>query len=249
MSVINGQSGLFSILSTVDSSNNYATGQVHAGLAKHGQTWFALEQTAGKGQRGKTWISAPGENLMMSIAIRPGKAFAKEPFLLSMLTANICREILAEISEEKILIKWPNDLYWRDRKTGGILIENIYKGQILEWSVIGIGININQTDFGKEAGGACSLKQICGKENDPVAVAKLLWERLLEKIDQPGQIEKIPEEYNLHLYKSGEKVKLKKENAVFETTVTGVNIYGQLLTEDSMERSFEVGEVIWQIPG
>lgn len=248
MGVIKAQSGLFSILPTVDSSNNYATGAIHEGLAKHGQAWFALEQTAGKGQRGKHWISIAGENLILSIVIRPGKALRAEPFMLSMITANICRNILADITHADIFIKWPNDIYWSDRKTGGILIENIYKGHTLEWSVIGIGININQCVFEVAAGNAASVKQIIGKDSDPIIIAKRLHENLLHEIDNLRDIVEVCNEYNGYLYKKEQVVRLKKQNSVFKTKISGVNKYGQLLTKDIIERTFEVGDVEWIPP-
>ncbi len=241
------QNGLFSILDTVDSTNNYAAGRIYAGLAKHGEAWFARDQFAGKGQRGKTWKAAPGENIFLSIIVSPDKAFEPTPFLLSVLTANTCREFLSEVISENVNIKWPNDMYCRDRKTGGILIENIYKGSSWDKAIIGIGINVNQTLFDKSVLNATSLKILTGEIYDPIALAKQLHEELLTAINNisPDQFPGLSQLYNEHLYKRNTTVKLKKDNAVFETKICAVNEYGQLLTKDVMDRSFDVGEVVW----
>lgn len=247
MGVLPEQNGLFSILDTVESTNNYATGQAHAGLARHGAAWFAREQVSGRGQRGKTWKSAPGENIILSLSVRPDKVFAVFPFLLSVFTANICCEFFAGLAGEEIKIKWPNDIYRRDRKTGGILIENIYKGPEWTWAIIGIGININQTEFDPTIGNACSLAQITNSSHDVVLLAQQLHRLFtdkLGKINEENAAEQL-EIYNEQLYQRGKTVRLKKSNAVFETEIIGVNRYGQLLTKDVIERVFEVGEVTW----
>jgi BirA family transcriptional regulator, biotin operon repressor / biotin---[acetyl-CoA-carboxylase] ligase len=245
--IIMSQNELFSILDSVESTNNYAMQQVHAGLAKHGQAWYAHNQWGGKGQRGKLWKTTTGENVLLSVAIQPNQVFNAKPFLLSALVASICRKCFAEIVGEDTKIKWPNDIYWGDRKAGGILIENVFKGKDWEWVIIGIGINVNQTLFSQDIGNATSLKLITNVEHDPIFIAKKIQQMLLHQLDN---IElKHPALYlkdlNEYLYKKNETVYLKKNHAVFATKIMSVNEYGQLLTEDVMERKFEVGEVEW----
>lgn len=244
------QVNLFNILDSVDSTNNYAMAKLHEGLATHGMAWFAKEQTAGKGQRGKQWHSEPGDNILLSIICKPAPAFISNPFFLSALVATTCREFLQKISSEDFYIKWPNDLYWRDRKTGGILIENKYSSENWNWAIIGIGINVNQTMFATDLKKAISLKQVTGKEEfEPHVLAKELHEYILEKINTATEesFDEILGKYNQALYKRDEQVKLKKENAIFSTTVKSVNPYGQLLTNDSMDRTFNFGEIEWVI--
>ncbi|MBC7937070.1 MAG: biotin--[acetyl-CoA-carboxylase] ligase [Rhizobacter sp.] len=239
---------LFNILDSVDSTNNYAMAKLHEGLASHGMAWFAREQTAGKGQRGKQWESQPGDNILLSIICKPAPAFISNPFFLSALVAATSHDFLEKITGEKFYIKWPNDLYWRDRKTGGILIENKYTGENWNWAVIGIGINVNQTMFSGDLNKAVSLKEVSGKEQfEPQRLASELHEYMLEIINTATEASfpEIMERYNSLLYKKEESVKLKKDNAVFSTTVRSVNSYGQLLTSDSMDRTFNFGEVEW----
>ena len=241
------QNSFFSILDIVDSSNNYAMAQVQAGLANTGQAWFAKDQWAGRGQRGKTWKSAPGENIILSIALKPGKAFSAKPFLFNAMIACICHDFFSGLAGADIKIKWPNDIYWRDRKTGGLLIENIYKGKEWNWAIIGIGININQESFDESAGRAASLKNITSQLYDPVLLAKELHRAVIEKTENITNdlFAGLLQYYNEQLYKKNETVVLKKQNAVFQTTIRSVSEYGQLITEDVTERAFDFGEIEW----
>jgi BirA family biotin operon repressor/biotin-[acetyl-CoA-carboxylase] ligase len=146
----------FSILNSVDSTNNYAMGKVHAGMAKHGQAWFANDQTAGKGQRGRTWASTPGENIILTVVIQPDALLTTKTFPFNAYIALTCLDFLQKTAGDHFSIKWPNDLYWCDRKAGGILIENVIQGTEWKWSVVGIGINVNQLTFPESVTNAVS---------------------------------------------------------------------------------------------
>ena len=174
---------IFHYLDTTDSTNNYAMRMVHEGLAKHGMAWFAHEQTAGKGQRGKKWNSNPGENIMMSIAFNPPKAFFAAPFLFNAVITVACRDFFDKLIPDALKIKWPNDLWVGDRKAGGILIENSYQGSYWNWSVVGIGFNVNQQEFSNQLKNPVSLRQLTGKSYDAVQLARELQLMLLDAIE------------------------------------------------------------------
>ena len=219
-------------------------GQVHAGLAKHGNTWYTHEQTEGKGQRGKHWITTPGQNILQSIVIEPSITDITKTFRLSVVVSLGCYDFFKKYAGDDTFIKWPNDLYWRDRKAGGILIENLYRASVWKFAIVGIGININQEIFDPGIPHAISLKQITQKEMDAVALGKELCtsiEKRLRENRKNGS--STMDVYNSILYKRGQLVKLKKENMVFQTTITGVNEAGQLVTKDVIERTFDFGEV------
>ena len=237
----------FKLIDRVDSTNNYAMEQAHAGLATHGMAWFAHEQTAGKGQREKTWEAAPGKNIALSVVLEPGQLKVAGQFYLSAAMALACFEFFSGYAGTATKIKWPNDIYWRDRKAGGILIENVFLGTMWKYAVVGIGININQVRFDSNLKNPVSLKQITGKEFDPLALAKELYAVLMKRAEMldSTNFKKTIQEYNQHLYRVNEKVRLKKENMVFETMVNGVNNKGQLITKDTIERYFNFGEVEW----
>ncbi|MDX2046252.1 MAG: biotin--[acetyl-CoA-carboxylase] ligase [Chitinophagaceae bacterium] len=239
----------FITLQQVDSTNNYAMAQAHARLATHGTTYFAMEQTGGKGQRGKNWFSLPGENIMQSVVIEPGNLPAASQFCLSAATALACYDFFNVYAGDETFIKWPNDLYWRDRKAGGILIENVLSGKVWQYAIAGTGININQTVFDVSLPNPVSLKQITGKHYDVLELASQLCSRLQKRYEQlhQGNFSELLEQYNKVLYKKGQTIRLKKDNRVFNCTLEEVNNAGQLVVKTGIEEHFDFGEVEWVI--
>lgn len=224
--------------------------QVHAGMAKHGMAWFAMEQTAGKGQMGKSWQTERGQNIAMSLVLKPERFKNAGQVQLILAVAVACKNFFEFYAGQKIQIKWPNDIYWNDRKAGGILIESIMgtgDSDNWRWAVVGIGMNINQTVFDPQLPNPVSLKQITGKEFDLIPLAKELGKKILDSVDQLNHKTKdaILGEYLQDLYQLNEKVRLKKGNILFETVVKGVNLNGQLIVQDTMERLFDFGEIEW----
>jgi BirA family biotin operon repressor/biotin-[acetyl-CoA-carboxylase] ligase len=233
-------------LPSVDSTNNYAMGLVRAAMAHHGTAVFAHEQIMGKGQRNKEWLSQKNQNIAISIILEPEKIKTPGLFLLSMSVALAVRSAIEKQGIKDLRIKWPNDIYWRDRKAAGILIENLWQGDDWKFAVAGVGINVNQEDFGELSSKAVSLKQITGVQFDTAALAKQLCtelDRQLEKLIVNPSI--IVFEYKQNLYKLNERVKLKKANRVFEAMIKDVTINGELVVRHAVEESFAVGDVEW----
>ena len=108
-------------LQSVDSTNNYARSLIHEGLAQHGTAIFAYEQVAGKGQHGKVWISEKDANIILSMVLRPQPLLLTQQFMLSACMAVAVHDFFMKYAGEATKIKWPNDLYWQDRKAGGVL--------------------------------------------------------------------------------------------------------------------------------
>lgn len=234
-------------LDSVDSTNNYAMGLIHEGLAQHGLTIRSSHQTKGKGQRGKVWETEPGANLSFSIIVKPGLLLTQS-FQLLAASALAVRDELEKVLGDETKIKWPNDLYWRDRKTGGILIENVIRGRQWQWAVIGIGINVNQTRF-KGLKNPVSIKQVTGKEMDVQQLAHVIQKAVLKNCNHLQQqgFNSIFESYNRQLYKLQQPVRLKKGARNVSTKVNGVNKAGQLVTGTDVEECFDFGEVEWLI--
>ena len=221
-------------------------GLVHAGMAQHGQAVFAHTQTNGRGQRQRTWISESGANINISLIIEPEGLATSQMFLLSKAVAVGTLQFLDRHVKSETSVKWPNDLYWRDRKAGGILIENVVQGTGWKYAIVGIGININQTAFGDLDGKAVSLRQITGRKMDPVAAAK----ELCTYIDRTyAEIFTLPqhiiETYRDRLYKKGETARLKKGTRVFDAVIKDVTETGQLVVQHAVEEKLEVGAVEW----
>jgi BirA family transcriptional regulator, biotin operon repressor / biotin---[acetyl-CoA-carboxylase] ligase len=237
-------------LESVDSTNNYAMAQATAGKVSHGTLVFAHEQWAGKGQRGRSWISSPGKNIILSAVLEPVAFPPQAAFGLSVCVALACRDFFsAHAGSDATSIKWPNDLYWNDKKAGGILIENHIQGARWTYAIAGIGININQVEFPSTARNPVSLRQITGRPFDAVTLAKELGQCLDMRYAQweAGGAPGLLETYNAVLYRRGEEVRLRKDNAVFTTRVQGVSPQGRLLTRDVLDRQFDFGEVEWLI--
>ena len=162
-------------------------------------------QTAGKGQRGNTWESEEGKNLIFSVVLYPTFLEARQQFILSQVVSLAIKEELEAWSDE-FSIKWPNDLYWRDRKICGILIENDLTGSRIARSIVGVGLNINQDVFRSDAPNPISLRQITGKEHDRYALLSSILRRIesyynLLRTENTDASEEIATRYTRSLYR------------------------------------------------
>jgi BirA family transcriptional regulator, biotin operon repressor / biotin---[acetyl-CoA-carboxylase] ligase len=228
-------------LDSVDSTNNYAMARIHEGLASDGLVCLARHQWAGKGQRGKSWQSEPGQNLMMSLVIEPGTLNLSQQFLFSTAIALGLLDLVRTLDINNWTLKWPNDIYWNDRKAAGILVESIIQGKNWLWAVAGIGMNLNQERFPADIPNPVSLQQITGKNYDPVSIARALVPAIQKRVSvlrkKPLQI---LSDFNQSLYKINQPVTLKKGEEQILTRLNGVEENGYLLTENG---SFTLGEV------
>lgn len=145
----------------VTSTNDYMAHLCAEGDGREFYTVVAKYQTGGRGQRGNSWESEAGKNLIFSTVLYPTALEAKKQFYLSMLTAISIVNALGKYTDG-FSIKWPNDIYWRDKKIAGILIENELQGKYIMRSIIGVGLNVNQDVFFSDAPNPVSLKQILG---------------------------------------------------------------------------------------
>ncbi len=238
----------FTELAEVDSTNNYAMAQALQGTANHGHAWFTSRQTAGKGSRGKSWSGGDGLNIALSVLLSPYPLVSGYSFYLSAAVALATYDFIKTFAGDETAIKWPNDIYWRDRKAAGILIENSIRGKSWQWAVAGMGVNVNQTVFDAHLHNPVSLKQITGQTYNVVAMGKALCESLQVRYQQLQQDkEYILKCYNEVLYKRGELIKLKKDNAVFSCIAKEVNAFGQLQLENAPMLQVAFGEVEWVI--
>ena len=145
-------------------------------------------QTAGRGQAGNKWESEPDKNLLCSILL-PAR---KELFELNIAVAVAVQRMLGD----DFTIKWPNDIYWQDKKIAGILIENTIIGSEIRYSIAGIGLNVNQTEWHSDAPNPVSLKQITGQTYDIHALMQNLFEQV-----QKALTEDLWTYYKAHLYR------------------------------------------------
>lgn len=159
---------------------------------------YAGYQTAGRGQQGNGWESAPDENLLCSILIEREKTVAlkeESPFYMNVAVSVAVQRLLGE----GFTIKWPNDIYWQDKKVAGILIENAIVGNQVAYSIAGIGLNVNQTEFLSGAPNPISLRQISGERYDIDALMSQLLASIQEVQTWPR--EQLWAYYRAHLYR------------------------------------------------
>ena len=180
-------------LTTIPSTNIYAMDQVHQGLAISGSCYTADFQTNGKAQHGRVWESEKGQNLLSSYVLelkqlKTGKIWTPADQIgFSAAIALGARAFFASLAGAETKIKKPNDIYYRDRKAGGILIENLVRGKEWTWAVIGIGINVNQGSFSSAAvnrvsSNPISLQEITNQSWDLKKMQKHLSEALTTAI-------------------------------------------------------------------
>ncbi|MBC9911253.1 biotin--[acetyl-CoA-carboxylase] ligase [Chitinophaga varians] len=223
----------FYILDEIDSTNNYAMEQVNSGQVTSGTAWFTSNQTAGKGTRGKQWIARPGDILALSIALQPAMLPLSRQFMLSMAVALGTHDFLSAYAGDETIIKWPNDIYWRDRKAVGILIENVLRGNMWHYAIIGVGINLNQGKFPEELPHAVSLKQITGKEWDAATMAQELCRCLDARIRtlQVSALDTLLAEYTSKLFRWQQPSLYRKDGVVFQGIIRDVLPDGHLCLE------------------
>jgi BirA family biotin operon repressor/biotin-[acetyl-CoA-carboxylase] ligase len=205
----------------------------------------ADSQSAGRGQYGSTWESEPGKNLTLSVILYPTWLEATAPFLLNMAVTLAVIDALPPIG---VKAKWPNDLYVDDRKIGGVLIQNSLSSKGIQSSVVGIGLNVNQTVFQSDAPNPGSLAGLTGIEYDLDALADNLFEHLEKRYLElrAGNRDEIHATYESRLYRLHETASYQKlpERTGFAGIILGVTDQGLLRMETSRgEQHFQLKEL------
>ena len=216
----------------VSSTNNYAAKLLNQTKIPFGAVIMAQFQDDGRGQRGAVWQSKSGENLLFS-AILDGSLMKEcPPFYLSKCVAVSIKDTLSYFLEHKIHLKWPNDVLVERRKIAGVLIESQWKGNNLFSSIIGVGLNVNQTHF--EYGfDATSMKLLSANDYDLKEVLQVLctklnfnFNRLLSK-----EYSDLQQDYLSSLYKYNEKTLFKIGDKLEEVVLKDVNENGMVSLE------------------
>ena len=238
-------------LKSIDSTNSYATEMLRQITPNEGMIVFTFEQTNGRGQRGNTWQSEPFKNVAFSVILQPSFLHADEQFLLTKITSLAVSDLMAEILktqgiEAETRIKWPNDIYINGRKVAGILIENTLRENTIQHSVIGIGININQTQF-DGALNAASIKTFTEKDSD----LKFVVERLCEFLEarylqlKTNKRDNIDFMYLQRLFQLNEWRSYLENDKFFEGKIVSVTSSGKLQMElhNSTIKEFDLKQV------
>ena len=190
-------------------------------------------QTAGRGTGTNTWESERSQNLLFSIISYPKGLLANQMFALSEVTALAISDTLNSYVQG-FQIKWPNDIYFGDKKAVGMLIENDLHGKQVHRSVIGVGVNINQTAFISDAPNPVSLAQILGKKVDRNHVLDDIMQRFIYyygimEEERYGELHQL---YMQHLYRKDTLSTYSDEGGIFRARIRDVKPTGHLILED-----------------
>lgn len=244
-----GQNAIY--LPSVESTNSYAIELLKNVNLIEGSVVYTYNQTHGKGQRGNTWICEPGLNLALSIVLKPQFLNIKKVHFLYIISALAVHDLMTQIlgsSQYDIKIKWPNDILVNSKKIAGILNENIIQNSGISYSVVGIGLNVNQTRFG-ELGTATSLKTLIHSSTDTRSVLEDLcrhFEHYYLKLKNEHYTELL-EDYYRHLFKLDSTQRFSIGDQELELTVKGINDSGKLHLRDAQNKDhyFDVKEIKW----
>lgn len=228
---------------TVSSTNDLAREEQFV----HGDVLWAERQTAGRGQRGHTWLSEEEVNLTFSLVVEPRFLPAKEQFLLSAATAVALCDCLTRYGIEA-RIKWTNDIYVEDRKIVGILIEHFYAGATLRRTVIGIGLNVNQQRFDPSLPNPTSMLLEGEKRYDREEVLRTFYDCFMARYAQveQGDGEAILQAYRALIYRLGREQRFRlPEGEELTATIEGIESDGalRLRHEDGKSHSYHFKEI------
>ncbi len=205
-------------------------------------------QTAGRGQGYNKWESEKGKNLLFSILTGSVEVAAREQFVLSMAGALALKAVLDGYCED-ISLKWPNDIYWRDRKISGTLIETSLAGKHIVRCIYGIGLNVNQREFRSDAPNPVSLYNIIGEETRLDTLLDSILERFEHyyQMAAEGKCDEISTEYHAALYRRDgmHAYEDSQTGERFEARIKGVELCGllHLVDSDGKERVYTLKEV------
>jgi len=226
-------------LERVDSTNTYADNMLQKSDLEEGTVIWAFEQFAGRGLNENKWESEPGKNLTFSVILHPYFLSGETQFRLNKIISLGIFDFMNRLIPG-ITIKWPNDIYVRNRKIAGILIENKIIGSCIKTSIAGIGININQTHYASEILNPVSLIQVLRREmalrEALVAVCQCMNDRYLKLKNE--DYNNIDQDYHKALLGFNEWRRFEKMGESFEGKIEGVDDFGRLLIMNRMGDRF-----------
>ena len=233
-------------LDAIDSTNEFLKALSNKENLENFTVVTAENQTKGKGQMGSEWSSEIGKNLIMSILIKDYLFDINQIFNLNIAVSLAVIETLESINIPDLSIKWPNDILSYNKKIGGILIENSIKSDGTILSVVGLGLNVNQTNF-DNLPKASSLAAICERFFDKEELLLLVVENLEKKLNEWNKKATVFwDNYSNRLFKKGVPMAFSDQNNQnFMGIIQGVSVIGklQILLEDDSIAEFDIKEI------
>ena len=226
------------------STNSLASELATKNILSEGSVVITTNQTAGRGQRGNAWETAAELNLTFSILVKPTFLSVKNQFYLTIITSLAVVDFLKEQSVAEVKIKWPNDILIGKKKICGILIENSVQQETIQQSIVGIGLNINQKNFGIST--ATSLAVVKDRDFDLNESLNFLLENFEKRYLQlrSGKLAELKSGYLENLFGIGEPQTFISNGKEFEGIIEGVNENGELKVSDNGNTSsFKLKEI------
>ncbi len=223
--------------SIIDSTNNEAQRQIQNGVAPKGDFVIRADfQTDGRGQRGNTWHSPNAMNLMFSYVYFPAKLEARHQFMLSQAAALSVAEYLTKNGVKDVSIKWPNDIYVGMKKICGMLIENTVSGHYIRYSIIGIGVNINQIQFPENLPNPTSLALQTGKADYDLdyefsTIIEILRQNIYDIL--PAAFDSLMQRYKNIMLGLDKTLIYRSGGKLFKGIIRDVDRHGMLTVEDA----------------
>ena len=226
---------------TLDSTNKYLQNLLEEGVDIVDNIVVADFQSSGKGQGKNVWQSENGKNLLFSIALDMSYLKAENQFILTQMVSVAMVSVLKKyLPEESLYIKWPNDIYFNNKKIAGILIKNEIKGMMLGMSIIGIGLNVNQESFDENLPNPISMKMITGKDYDLESILNDICFELrtlsLEFKVNTHSSQLTAHNYTNKLYRYKQWSFYQHEGSVKEMMIVGYDQFGRLLLKEKNDR-------------
>ncbi len=233
----------------LDSTNDYLQRALGSTSVEEGLVVSADEQLSGRGYGSNHWESERGKNLTFSLLLKPYHIEPANQFVISKLISNaLIKALEKHLEAKKLAIKWPNDIYVDHGKIGGILIQNMIKGSRIDFSLVGIGLNINQEVFHPGTPNPISMIQLTRNRTD---LSSLLTEILTEinncyqRSFSPSYLEDMNKLYLKRLFRLDEWTDFKEGESLLRARIKGLGEFGKLKleTEDGTFRYFGFKEV------
>ncbi len=238
----------------INSTNSYLYDKMSVGEDVADTVVSASYQTAGRGMDKNSWESAEGQNLLFSIALNVSYLEAKNQFKISQAVAVAIVDTLQSIvNRPGLSVKWPNDIYFGDKKLCGMLIQNTVEGRMMGVSIIGIGLNVNQIEFSKRLPNPTSLKMITGEELNLHNLLEKLTANIknaVESLENQSCFESLDKKYTDKLYRYRQWADYLYKNEVKSMIINGFDLFGRLLLTDKSgaEAVCDVKEIQFCLP-
>ena len=235
-------------LNAIDSTNSYLKKEALKKRLKSYTVVMVNHQQMGRGQMGTSWDSDKGKNMTISILVNFNNFKIEHQFYLSMAVSLGVLTVVNQYVKTMLFIKWPNDILAVKDKVAGILIENVLKGNRIDYTVIGVGLNVNQTEFNPSLSNVTSLKKITGRHFDLDEIVSKLITSIQSFVNyiESKDFKKLKQLYINELYKFNKPAMFKDNNGVlFLGKITDIADDGRLVVtlENETTRKFNLKEI------